>query len=69
MNVEKAITAARANRDALLRRPGVLGVGHGWKMIAHTFRGSTLRSLLGLEDERKAFARYRALRNAERAYV
>src|SRR4030095_4221253 len=33
---------------------------HGWKMIAYTFRGSTLRSLLGLEDERRALARYRA---------
>jgi anaerobic magnesium-protoporphyrin IX monomethyl ester cyclase len=25
------------------------------KMFAHTFRGSTIRSFLGLEDERKAF--------------
>jgi anaerobic magnesium-protoporphyrin IX monomethyl ester cyclase len=42
---------------------------HGWKMIAYTFRGSTLRSLLGLEDERRACARYRALRARERDYV
>ena len=53
---------------ALVRSPR-FALRHGWKMIAHTFRGSTLRSLLGLEDERKAFARYRALRKAERAYV
>jgi radical SAM superfamily enzyme YgiQ (UPF0313 family) len=39
------------------------------KMFAHTFRGSTIRSLLGLEDERKAFRRFQAIRRAERAYV
>ena len=39
------------------------------KMFAHTFRGSTIRSLLGLEDERKAFRRFQAIRCAERAYV
>ncbi|HKS41033.1 MAG TPA: radical SAM protein [Blastocatellia bacterium] len=39
------------------------------KMFAHTFRGSTLKSMLGLEDERKAFERYRAIRSAERAYI
>jgi anaerobic magnesium-protoporphyrin IX monomethyl ester cyclase len=41
----------------------------GLKMLAHTFRGCTLRSLLGLEDERIAFQRYRALRAAERVYL
>lgn len=39
------------------------------KMFAHTFRGSTIRSFLGLEDERKAFQRFRAIRCAERAYL
>jgi len=39
------------------------------KMLAHTFRGSSLRSALGLEDERKAFERYKAIRKAEREYV
>jgi radical SAM superfamily enzyme YgiQ (UPF0313 family) len=39
------------------------------KMFAHTYRGSTLKSLLGLEDERKVFARYRSMREAERNYV
>jgi radical SAM superfamily enzyme YgiQ (UPF0313 family) len=39
------------------------------KMLAHTFRGSTLRSLLGLEDERKAFERFRAMRQREREYL
>jgi len=39
------------------------------KMFAHTFRGSTIRSFLGLEDERKAFQRFQAIRRTERAYV
>ncbi len=39
------------------------------KMIAHTFRGSSIRSVLGLEDERQAFQRYKAIRQAEREYV
>jgi anaerobic magnesium-protoporphyrin IX monomethyl ester cyclase len=39
------------------------------KMFAHTFRGSTIRSFLGLEDERKAFQRFQSIRRAERAYL
>jgi anaerobic magnesium-protoporphyrin IX monomethyl ester cyclase len=42
---------------------------HAREMAAHTFRGSTLASLLGLEDKRKAFERYKAIRRQERAYV
>ncbi|HET9306411.1 MAG TPA: radical SAM protein [Candidatus Sulfotelmatobacter sp.] len=42
---------------------------HSPKMLAHTFRGSSIRSALGLEDERKVFARYKAIREAERHYV
>jgi hypothetical protein len=38
-------------------------------MLRHTFRGTSLRSILGLEDERKSFERYRALRRAERVYL
>jgi len=38
-------------------------------MLAHTFRGSSLRSLVGLESERRAFERFRALRAAERVYL
>ncbi len=41
----------------------------GWKMLAHTFRGSSIRSALGLESEKKVFERYRAIRQAEREYV
>jgi anaerobic magnesium-protoporphyrin IX monomethyl ester cyclase len=39
------------------------------KMLAHTFRGSTLRSVLGLEGDQNSFGRYRAMRERERAYV
>jgi len=39
------------------------------KMFSHTFRGSTLRTMLGIEDERQAFLRFRELRKAERVYL
>ncbi len=42
---------------------------HAWRMLRHTFRGSTLRTWLGLEDERRAFERYRAIRRTEREYL
>jgi hypothetical protein len=38
-------------------------------MLAHTFRGSSIRSALGLESEKKVFERYRAIRRSEREYV
>jgi anaerobic magnesium-protoporphyrin IX monomethyl ester cyclase len=41
----------------------------GWKMLGHTFRGSSIRSMLGLESQRKVFERYREIRRAEREYV
>jgi len=39
------------------------------RMIGHTFRGSTLRTWLGLESERQAFTRYQAMRRQEREYL
>jgi len=42
---------------------------HGPEMLAHTFRGSSLPSILGWEDERIAFQRYKAIRREERGYV
>jgi len=44
-------------------------VRHAPEMLAHTFRGCTLRSVLGLEDDRKAFGRYKVIRRQERVYV
>jgi radical SAM superfamily enzyme YgiQ (UPF0313 family) len=59
---------ARHMPAALLRNPRfVLRNAH--RMFAHTYRGSTLKSFLGLEDQRKAFARYRTIRAAERIYL
>jgi anaerobic magnesium-protoporphyrin IX monomethyl ester cyclase len=42
---------------------------HGLRMLAHTFRGSTWRSRLGLERPRTVFGRYRAIRAHEREYL
>ena len=42
---------------------------HLRRMFAHTFRGCTWRTLVGLEDERAAFARYREIRRRERDYL
>jgi anaerobic magnesium-protoporphyrin IX monomethyl ester cyclase len=53
---------------AVLHSPGFC-LRHGREMLAHTFRGSTWRSALGLEGPRAVFARYRTLRRAERAYL
>jgi anaerobic magnesium-protoporphyrin IX monomethyl ester cyclase len=48
--------------------PGfVLRNGH--LMLRHTFRGTTLKTWLGLESERDAFKRYREIRKKEREYV
>jgi anaerobic magnesium-protoporphyrin IX monomethyl ester cyclase len=42
---------------------------HGRQMIAHTFRGTTWRSALGLESAHDVFRRYRAIRRREREYL
>jgi len=39
------------------------------RMLAHTFRGSTWRSAIGLEKDRDAFRRYREIRRRERQYL
>jgi radical SAM superfamily enzyme YgiQ (UPF0313 family) len=53
---------------ALMHDPGFV-LSHAHRMLAHTFRGSTLRSILGLESERSVFARYKAIRRKEREYL
>jgi radical SAM superfamily enzyme YgiQ (UPF0313 family) len=42
---------------------------YGRRMLAHTFRGSSWRSSVGLEGPREVFARYRAIRAREREYL
>src|SRR5207244_12608570 len=66
----------RAERWMKLRHlPKVIGhdplfvAKNGLKMLAHTFRGSTIRSALGLESEREVFERYREIRKEERQYL
>ena len=51
-----------------LRRNPRFCLRHGAAMIGHTLRGSW-RSLLGLESDRRAFERYRAIREREREYL
>jgi hypothetical protein len=38
------------------------------RMLRHTFRRTTLRTWLGLESQRDAFRRYKAIRRAEREF-
>jgi hypothetical protein len=39
------------------------------RMLAHTFRGTTLKALMGFESDRQVFARYQQLRRRERCYL
>jgi hypothetical protein len=48
--------------------PGFI-VKHARQMMAHTFRGTTWRTLLGLESAREAFRRYKQIRARERTYL
>ena len=41
---------------------------HWHRMLRHTFRGTTLKTWLGLESEREAFRRYKAIRRREREF-
>jgi anaerobic magnesium-protoporphyrin IX monomethyl ester cyclase len=50
---------------ALWRNPGFV-MRHGPRMIAHTFTGTTVRSMLGLESARSVFGRFREQRRLER---
>ena len=52
----------------LFRNPGFI-LRNAFKMFWHTFRGSTFKTLVGLEDEHRAFERYNALRVQERSYL
>jgi anaerobic magnesium-protoporphyrin IX monomethyl ester cyclase len=61
MKVRHFPAAARHSPGFVLR--------HGPAMFAHTFRGSTWKSALGLESQRQVFDRYRQLRKAEREYL
>jgi anaerobic magnesium-protoporphyrin IX monomethyl ester cyclase len=53
---------------AFAHSPGFV-LRHSVKMLTHTFAGTTLKSLLGLESDRTVFRRYRQLRRQQRAYI
>jgi hypothetical protein len=53
---------------AFAHSPGYVA-RHAMKMLAHTFAGSRLRSVVGLEDERKVFDRFRERRRQEREWA
>jgi anaerobic magnesium-protoporphyrin IX monomethyl ester cyclase len=55
--------------SAVLRQNPLFLLGHWHRMLSHTYRGTTLKTLLGFEDERAAFERYRSIRRAERDYL
>jgi radical SAM superfamily enzyme YgiQ (UPF0313 family) len=42
---------------------------YGPRMLAHTFRGTTWKSMLGLESAWDVFSRYREIRRREREYL
>ncbi len=52
----------------LAHDPGFV-LQNGIGMMRHTFRGSRLKTWLGLESERKAFKRYKEIRRREREYL
>jgi len=54
---------------AALRHDPWFVLRHAPRMLAHTFRGTTWRSIVGLESSREVFARYRRLRQEERQYL
>ena len=54
---------------SVLRWYPVFTMRYAGRMLAHTFRGCSWRTLAGFEDERAAFERYRRIRETERAAV
>ena len=61
MKVRHIPTAFRLHPGFVLR--------HWRGMMMHTFRGTTWRSLIGLESARDTFRRYRQIRAQEREYL
>jgi hypothetical protein len=53
---------------AFLHSPSFV-LRHGRAMMAHTFTGTSLRSMFGLEGQRIVFERYQKARRRERDYV
>ena len=54
---------------AALRHNPAYVLRHAPAMLAHTFRGSSWRSLVGLDSEQRVFERYKRIRHGERDYL
>jgi anaerobic magnesium-protoporphyrin IX monomethyl ester cyclase len=54
---------------SVIRHNPAFVLKHWPRMLAHTFRGSTWKTLFGMEDERLTFTRYKHLRDQERVYL
>jgi radical SAM superfamily enzyme YgiQ (UPF0313 family) len=54
---------------AAFRHDPIFILKNGHRMFADTFRGATLKTFLGLEDERLAFHRFCEMRKAQRNYL
>jgi radical SAM superfamily enzyme YgiQ (UPF0313 family) len=54
--------------QAMRLYPGFI-IKNARRMMSHTFRGTTWRSLLGLESSRDAFRRFKQIRARERTYL
>jgi hypothetical protein len=58
-----------AHMPAAFRHSPGFVLRNGLKMLAHTFTGTTLKSMLGLENERAVFERYRTSRRQFREHA
>jgi radical SAM superfamily enzyme YgiQ (UPF0313 family) len=54
---------------AAFRHDPLFVLRNGRRMLAHTFRGTSWKSVFGLESARHVFHRYRAIRAQERHYL
>ena len=54
---------------AVARHDPAFVLRNGPRMLAHTFRGTSWRSILGVETARDVFRRYRTIRSREREYL
>ncbi len=53
---------------AFAHSPGFI-LRHWFRMLTHTFAGTTIKSVLGLESDEAVFARFRELRRIQRAHT
>jgi len=69
ISVGESIGQWSARLSALVSHDPLFVMLNVWSILSFNFRGTSWRSLLGMEKERAAFERYRAIRQAERSYL